>query len=168
MAASRVSSRRALQALGQVGSAGEQHPVAVLDERQAEGGGKMALADAGWADEDHVGAFVEPAVAGTERHEVRLGEHRHGVEVEGIKRLAVGQLRLAQMALEAAPRAVGDLVLGEGGEQASGRPAFAVGGSGELRPQRLDGGQAQLVEHEVEGGGGDWLVGVGMVHAAPA
>ena len=85
----------ALQALREVGGAGEQHPVAVLDERQAEGGREMALADAGRADEDDVGAFVEPAVAGAERQQVRLGELGHGVEVEGVEGLAVGQLRFA-------------------------------------------------------------------------
>ena len=41
------------------------------DERQADGGRQVALAGTGRADEDQVGAFVEPAIAGAEGHHVR-------------------------------------------------------------------------------------------------
>lgn len=68
------------------------------------------------------------------------------------------------MALDAAAAAFGDLVLGNGGEEAGRRPAFLVGPLGKLRPQHLDGWQPQLVEQQIEARGVD---GVGRAHAAP-
>ena len=106
----------------------------------------MALAAAGRAEQQEVGALVEPAVAGGERHDLGLGDHRHGVEVEGVEGLAGRQPRFGEMALDAAAAALGDLVLGERRQEAGGRPALLVGSLGEVRPDQLDGGQAQLVE----------------------
>jgi hypothetical protein len=42
--------------------------------------------------------------------------------------------------LDAAATAIGDLVLGESGQKASGRPTFLVGLFGELGPHQFDGG----------------------------
>ena len=137
----------------------------MLDEGQADGGGKMGLAGAGRANEQQVGAFVEPAVAGAEGHHVRLGEGRHDGKVEVVEGLAARQPSFAKAALEAAPGTVRDFVLGQGGQQAGGGPAFAVGLGGELGPQRLDGGQAQFAEHQVERRSID---GGRSTHAAPA
>ena len=53
-----------LQALCEIGGASELDAVAVLDESQTDGGGEMGLAGSGRADEQQVGAFVEPAVSG--------------------------------------------------------------------------------------------------------
>ncbi|MGY3363409.1 hypothetical protein ACVWZL_000534 [Bradyrhizobium sp. GM2.4] len=75
-----------------------------------------------------------------------LGDHRHSLEVEVVEGLSSGQPRLDEMALDAAAAAFGDLVLGNGGEEAGRRPAFLVGLLGKLRPQHLDGWQPQLVE----------------------
>ena len=139
--------------------------VAVLDESQADGGGEMGLAGSGGADEQEVGALVEPAVAAAEGHHVRLGEGRHDREVEAVESLAAGQPSFAEAALEAAPGTVGDFVFGQGGQQARGGPAFAVGLCGELRPQRLDSRQAQFAEHQVERRS---INGVRSTHTAPA
>ena len=65
---------------------------------------------------------------------MRLGDHRHDVEVEAVEGLAGQQPRLDEMALDATAVAFGDLVLGERGEEAGGGPAFLVGPLGELRP----------------------------------
>ncbi len=73
------------------------------------------------------------------------------------------QAGLGEMALDAAAVALGQLVLGDRGEEAGGGPAFLVGLFGELRPDELDGGQAQLVEEQAEPGGIDGVVGL---HAA--
>ena len=144
-----------LQLLDEVGGAGEEHAPAVLDEGEADGRSEMALAAAGRAEQEQVGALLEPAVAGGERHDLGLGDHRHGVEVEGVEGLAGRQAGLGEMALDAAAVAFGELVLGERGEEAGGGPAFLVGLFGELRPDELDGGQAQLVEQQAEAGGVD-------------
>ena len=53
-----------LELLDEVGGAGEQHAPAVFDQRQADGGGEMGLAAAGSAEQDEIGALVDPAVAG--------------------------------------------------------------------------------------------------------
>ena len=124
---------------------------------------RVALAAAGRAEQEQIGALAEPAVAGGERHDLRLGDHRHGLEVEAVEGLSGGQPRLDEMALDATATAFGDLVLGDGGEEAGRRPAFLVGLLGKLRPQHLDGGQPQFVEQQIEARGVD---GVGRAHAA--
>ena len=69
------------------------------------------------------------------------------------------------MALDATLVAFGEFMLGDGGEEAGGRPTLLVGARGELGPDSLDGGQAQLVEHDPEAGGVD-RGGGGRSHAA--
>jgi hypothetical protein len=65
---------------------------------------------------------------------MRLGDHRHDVEVEAVEGLSGQQLRLGEMTREATAVALGDLVLGERGEEARGRPTFLVRPLGEARP----------------------------------
>ena len=74
-----------LQLLDEVGGAGEEHAPAVLDQAEANGGREMALAAAGRAEDQQVRAFVEPGVAGDQRHDLSLRQHGHGVEVEAIE-----------------------------------------------------------------------------------
>ena len=75
--------------------------------------------------------------------------------------LAWKQAGVGEMALDATPIALGDLVLGEGGEEAGGRPAFLVGAFGKGCPPLFDGRQPQVGEDEVEAGGVE-----GLGHAA--
>jgi hypothetical protein len=49
----------------------------------------------------------------------------------------------------------GSSVFHQGAEQAGSGPAFLVGLFGKARPERLDGGQAQLVQGKGEAGGVD-------------
>ena len=154
---------RDLELLDEIGGAGEEHPPAILDEGEADGRGEMALSAAGRAEQEQVGALLEPAVAGGDRHHLGLGDHRHGLEREGVEGLARQEAGLGEMALDAAAIAFGQFVLGDRGEKAGGGPAFLVGLFGELRPHDLDGGQAQLVEEQAEPGGVDGGV---RLHAA--
>ena len=129
MAASKCQVRAAsdLEPLHQVGGAGEQDAPALFHQRQADGGGQMGFAAARSADQEQVGALVDPAVAGADRQaHVGLGDHRHGVEVEAVEGLAGQQLGLGEMAREAPAVPFGDLVLGERGQEACRRPAFLV------------------------------------------
>ena len=112
---------RDLQLLDEIGGAGEQHPPAFLDQRQADRRGQVRFAAAGWAEQDQVGTVLEPAIAGAQRRDLRLGDHRHGVEVEVVQGLAGQQLRFTQMALDASTIPLGELVLGERREEASRR-----------------------------------------------
>jgi hypothetical protein len=66
--------------------------------------------------------------------------------------------------LDTAATAIGDLVLGEGGKEASCRPAFLVGLLGKLGPHQLDGGQAQVGEQQLDARGIDRA---GRFHATP-
>ena len=94
----------------------------------------MALAGAGRAEQQEIGALLEPAIAGGERHDMRLADHRHGLEVEAVECLAGRQPGLGEVALDASPGAIGDFVLGEGGQEARRRPAFLIGPLGEAWP----------------------------------
>ena len=115
---------RHLKPLYQVGGAREHHAPAILHQSEADGRGKMRLPAAWSADKEHVGAFVDPAVSGTDRHDVRLGDHRDHIEVEAVEGFFRQQLRLGEMAREAATVSFGDFVLGEHGKEARGGPAF--------------------------------------------
>ena len=57
------------------------------------------------------------------------------------------------MPLDAAAIALGEFVLGDGGQEAGRGPTFLVGLLGELGPQQLDGRQSQFVEQKAEPGG---------------
>ena len=51
-----------LQALDEIAGAHEQHAPSVLDEREPDGGGQVAFADAGRSEQQEIGAFLEPAI----------------------------------------------------------------------------------------------------------
>ena len=152
-----------LEALDEVGGAGEEHAPSVLDEAEADGGGEVAFPGAGGAEDEQVVALLEPAVAGDERHDLGPGEPGDGIEVEGVEGLAGRQARLGEVAGDAPPGAFGELVLGEGGEggeEAGGGPALLVGALGEARPEVSDRRQAQVAEQQAEAGGVDRIGGV--------
>jgi hypothetical protein len=104
----------------------------------------MAFAAAGWAEQEQVGALGQPAVAGGDGHD--LGEHRHGLEVEGVESLSGWQASVGEMAFDPSAAPFGEFMFGDGGEEACSGPSFLVSLFGKLRPQQLDGGQAQLVD----------------------
>jgi len=115
-----------LKPLHQVGGAREQHAPAVLHQDEANGGSKVRLPAAWSTDEEQIGALADPAVPGTDRQDMRLGDHRHHVEVEAVEGFPGQQLRLREMASEAAAVTLGDFVLGKHGEEARGGPGFLV------------------------------------------
>ena len=123
----------------------------------------MALAAARRAEQKQVRSLLEPAIAGGDGHHLRLGDHRHGVELEGVEGLSRQQACFGEMALDAPPIAFGQFVFRDRGEEAGGGPAFLVGLFGELRPHDFDGRQAQFVEEQAEPCGIDGAV---HLHAA--
>jgi hypothetical protein len=144
-----------LQALDEVGGAGEQDAEAVVDEGVAEGGGKMALAGAGRAEQQDIAPRLEPAVPLGERQKARLAGHRHGGEVEAVEGLARREVGGLRMAGDAALLTLGQLVLGQGGEEACRGPALGIGRLGDALPEPAEGGQAQLVQQHRQAGGVD-------------
>lgn len=112
-------------------------------------------------EQDQIRSLLEPGVPGAERHDLGLGDHRHGLEVVGGEGLAGQELRVPEVALEAAPIPFGELVLGERGEQAGGGPAFLVAARGDLLPHLLDCRQTQLIQHQRQARHVD-----GIAHAA--
>src|SRR5262249_61705518 len=105
---------------------------------EPDGCRKMALASAGRSEQQEIGALFEPALACGERHHLRLADHRHHLEVEAVERFAHGQPCFGKVTLDAPATAIGDLVLGERGKEASCWPAFLVGLLGELGPHQFD------------------------------
>ena len=99
-----------------------------------------------------------------ERHDPSLADHRDRFEVEGVDGLAGRQSGFGEMAFDAPPRALGDLMLGKRGQETRRRPSFLVGLGGEVGPDLLDGGKSQLDEEQRETGSVD---GIGRFHAAP-
>jgi len=128
-----------LQTLHKIGGSGEQHPVAVLDERMTEGGAEVQPSRPAGAEQQDRAASVDPSVAGGERDSVRTTEHRHSGEIEAVERLAGQQAGLDQVALDASLIPFGEFQLGEGRQQSRCRPTFAVGALGRpsawLRPR---------------------------------
>src|SRR5271154_6214319 len=110
----------------------------------------MRFSSAGSADQQQIGAFANPAVAGAKRQDMGLRDHRHRVEVEAVEGFSRQQLRLDEMAREPAAVPFGDLVLGEHGQEAGGWPAFFIRSLGEGSPVLFDRGQAKFVEDQGE------------------
>lgn len=102
--------------------------------------------------------MIKPTVAGGERHDLRLADQGHSVEVEGVEGLARRQSRAGKMPLDAAPAAVGHLVFGECRQEAGSGPTLLVRTRGESGPHQLDGGQAQLTQQEFDAGSVDGVV----------
>ena len=113
----------------------------------------MRFAAARRAEEDQVGAFFEPGVASGKRHDLGFRDHRHGVEVEAVEGLGRRQAGVVEMAGYAPARALGDLMLGQGDEEACGGPSLLVGARGEVGPDELDRRKAQLDQEQGEPGG---------------
>ena len=124
----------------------------------------MAFAAARRAEQQNVGALRKPAVARCERHHLRLADHRHRLELEVGERLAGGQSCFRQVTFDATTTAIGDLVLGERGQETSSRPTFLVGLLGELFPHQLDGRQAQVGEQQFDARN---IGRIGGLHATP-
>ena len=112
----------------------------------ADGAEEMGLAGAAVADGDQVGAGLDP-VAGGERLDAGAGNAGEGLEVEDRERLAARQVQLDQVAANAAGLALGDLDIGESGEEAGGGPSLLVGALGQRRPMAVEARQAQRRQH---------------------
>jgi hypothetical protein len=121
----------------------------------------------GPADEQQIGALVDPAVAGADRQDTGLGDHWHHVKVEAVEGFSWQKLCFGKMAGEATPIAFGDLVLGERGEEACRGPALPICAFGETRPILLDRGQPEVVEHQREPGTVDILGHAASPMSAP-
>ena len=93
-----------LEPLDEVGRAHEQHAPAVLNESQTERCRKMALAHAGRAKEQDIGTLIKPAVAGGERHALRLLTMGTALKSKVSKVLPAGS-RAGEMPLDTATAA---------------------------------------------------------------
>jgi len=110
-----------------------------------------------------IGALIEPGIASGERLNLRLGDHRHGGEVERVEGLSRRQPCFLQMTPEATPASLHHLLFGERGQEAGSGPALLVGRFRQGGPGEFDAGQAQFAEQQVDAGGVDL---VGRFHAA--
>lgn len=116
----------------EVGSACEQYASTIFDKGEADGRREMRFSPAWWPEQDEIGAFFQPAIAGTHRGDLSARDHRHGIEGEAFECLARWQACFAQMPLDAAAVTFGHFMFGEGSEQPGGGPAFLVGALGEF------------------------------------
>jgi hypothetical protein len=137
-----------LELLDQIGCAGEEHAVAVLDECQQGGGAEMALADPRRPEQQDIGTLSDPAVThcpagecphsprgGRDGVDVRLGQHGDGGEVECVECLAGKQACLNDMALNAASVTFCQFVFHQSTEQTRSAPALFIGLFGKARPE---------------------------------
>jgi hypothetical protein len=146
-----------LQPLNQIRGASEQNAEAIFHKREADRGREMGFSATGSADQQQIGAFTNPTVAGTERQDMGFRDHRHRVEVEAVEGFSWQQLRLDKMARQATAVAFGDLMLGKRREEAGGGPTFFVRPLSECGPILFDRGQAKLVQDQCEAGTVDAL-----------
>ena len=162
MAASRARSRRAAWSFcTRLAVRWVEDPEPVLDEPQPETRRQVALSRARRAEQKHIGPFLEPDVAARQHAHTRLRDRGNEREVEVVERLAA-RLRLGPVPLEAPPLPVGNLLGGQRGEQARRGPALPVRAFRDAPPQGSHGGQAQLLEQQVD----LWRVhDEGVVHA---
>jgi hypothetical protein len=91
------------------------------------------------------------------------GDHRHGLELEGVEGLARQEVGFGEMALDAAAIALGEFVFRDGGEETGSGPTFLIGLFGEFGPYELDRRKTQFVEKDAKLGGIDGAV---RLHAA--
>src|SRR5438874_6085593 len=165
MAGSRASSRRAIC------SRWTRSVVRVNRTRQPfstrakpRAAARWLLPPPGGPNNSKIGAIVQPRVAGGERHDLGLADHRDDLEVESVEGLAGRQPGFGQMAFEAAAGALGNLMFGQCRQETSGRPAFLVGLGSERGPDLCDSGQPQLGKELLDACG---VAGIGRSHAAP-
>jgi hypothetical protein len=89
---------------------------------------------------DQIGALFEPAVAGGERHQLRLADHRHGVEVEAVEILPTGSRASARWrSMRRPPRSATSCSAKAARKPAAGQPSL-LACPGETGPQAADGG----------------------------
>ena len=142
-----------LELLHEIGGPGEQYAPAVFNQSEAERRRQMRFSAARRAETQKIGALFDPGISGGERLHLRFGDHRHGVEVERVEGFSRRQPRFREIPLEAASASLDHLLFGESGEEASGGPAFLVGGRGESSPDKPDAGKTQLAEQQVDASG---------------
>ncbi len=139
-----------LQFLDQIRGSGEHDPPAVFDQRQADGGGEMALSAARRTEHEDICALGQPAVACGHGHELCFRDHGNSVEIEAVHRLAGRQVRFGEMTGDPAVSAFSKFVLCDGGQETRGRTAFLVRLLGDLGTEGLDGGQPQVVHDSLK------------------
>src|SRR5262249_34210772 len=144
---------RYLQLLDELPGANEQHTPSLLEERMPEPGREVRLSGAVPAKKKYVTALLEPSIARGERHDLRLTDHGHPLEVEGAEGFVLRQLRFGEVAFEPAACTLGNLEFGEGRKEAGRRPTFLVGLICELGPHQFHGRQAQLGKLQLDARG---------------
>src|SRR6201995_490235 len=137
------------QALDERVGRDEQHAVPTLDQLVADGADQVGLAATRQTEcEQIVAALEERALAQGRQH---LGDlHRQARPGERRERLVGRQLRLPQVALDAAPAALVDLELDQVVEVAHERPALTLGELRGLLGMTRDGGELERAEQDHE------------------
>ena len=82
----------------------------------------MALANAGWPEQQNIGAPVDPLCAFGERHHLCLGNTGYSCEVKAGEPLVRAQARLHTVPVDASGLALIDLMLQQGLQQPVPRP----------------------------------------------
>ncbi len=102
-----------LQFLDEAGGSGEEHLEALAPEGEADGGGEVALADAGGHEDEEVGSLADPAVFGGEGLTACLGRRWDEAEIEAFEVLAGEEFGLPGMSVDAAVVPFGQFEFGE-------------------------------------------------------
>ena len=146
-----------LHFLDEAGGSGEEHLEALAHEGEADGGGEVALADAGGPEDEEVGSLADPAVFGGEGLNACFGRGRDEAEIESFEILAGEEFGLPGMSVDAPVVPFGQFEFGEGEVEFGRRPTFLVGALSQDPPLGLDGGQSQLGKHDGKSVGIDGL-----------
>ncbi len=103
--------------LDEAGSSGEERLEALAHEREADGGGEVALADAGGTEDEEVGSIADPAVFEGKGLNACLRRGRDEAEIESFEVLAGKEFGLPGMSVDAPVVPFGQFEFGEGEEE---------------------------------------------------
>ena len=103
--------------LDEAGGSGEERLEALAHEGEADGGGEVALADAGGPEDEEVGSLADPAVFGGEGLNACFGRGRNNAEIESFEVLSREEFGLSGMSVEVPVVPFGQFEFGEGEEE---------------------------------------------------
>lgn len=141
-----------LQLLDEIGRSGEQHPPAVVVSARPMAAARWLLPPPGGPNSRILAPLASQPSPAAIAMTLALETIGTASKVKLLRVFPGGRWGLGKMPLDRAVGALGQLMLGDGREEAGGGPSLPIGLLGKLRPECLDRRYAELIEHNAEPG----------------